>query len=180
MLTGDKAGESRPGITVFHSEMNTPMGIFFLGATSKGVCAVCWSSGSKERFIANASRRVSLAFVRDDGMLGQVKDELNDYFNGKAEAFTVEVDLPGLTGFEQAALQAARNIQYGMIQSYGDVARAAGRPGAARAVGNALGKNPVPIIIPCHRVIKTGGDIGGFTGGLDNKRFLMSLEGIKL
>jgi len=101
------------------------------------------------------------------------------YFAGKPERFDFRLDLSGLTEFERKALRAARGIGYGEVRSYGWVAERAGRPRAARAVGNAMAKNPLPIIIPCHRVIRSDGNPGGFStrGGVETKRRLLALEG---
>ncbi len=100
------------------------------------------------------------------------------YFGGEITDFTDELDLSGATAFQREVWQAARHIPYGETRSYGWVAAEMGRPGAARAVGQALGRNPLPIIIPCHRVLAADGGIGGFGGGIEVKKFLLSLEGI--
>ncbi len=103
--------------------------------------------------------------------------DLRRYFSGERVDFRrYALDLSGSTAFERRVYKAARNIPAGQVRTYGDIARAIGQPGAARAVGNALGKNPVGIVIPCHRVVAADG-IGGFTGGVEWKRKLLRLEG---
>ncbi|MGH9323275.1 MAG: methylated-DNA--[protein]-cysteine S-methyltransferase [Vicinamibacteria bacterium] len=102
------------------------------------------------------------------------------FHDGKRRRFDVPIDLRWGTEFERKVLDAARRIPFGECRCYGDVAKTIGRPNAHRAVGNALGKNPVAIVIPCHRVVASGGGIGGYTGGLDIKRTLMEIEGIEL
>ncbi len=108
----------------------------------------------------------------------QVHRELGEYFCGKRRKFTHPPDLSG-TPFERQVYAALLEIPFGQIETYGTLAKRLGRPGGARAVGNALAKNPLPIVIPCHRVVATG-NIGGFTGGLDVKRALLAHEDIKL
>ncbi len=106
-----------------------------------------------------------------------IAKDLRRYFSGERVDFRgYELDLSGCTEFERRVYQAAREIPAGQVRTYGDIARAIGNPGAARAVGNALGKNPVGIVIPCHRVVASDG-IGGFTGGVEWKRKLLRLEG---
>jgi methylated-DNA-[protein]-cysteine S-methyltransferase len=109
---------------------------------------------------------------------GHVADELRAYFAGELRAFSVPVDLQGVSDFTRKVLEATAEIPYGATVSYGEIARMIGMPGAAQAVGNALGANPVPIVIPCHRVIRSDGSMGWFTGGPGIKRALLRLEGI--
>ena len=101
---------------------------------------------------------------------------LQDYFSGHKVSFPDELDLSSATPFQQAVWQAARQIPYGETRSYGWLAEKAGRPGAARAVGQALSRNPLPVIVPCHRVIAGDGSLGGFSDGLEMKRRLLRLE----
>jgi methylated-DNA-[protein]-cysteine S-methyltransferase len=112
----------------------------------------------------------------NSGYLTDVADRLKRYFNGETEDFTDRLDLSGTTGFQQRVWRLVRNIPRGETRSYGWVARQIGSPKAARAVGQAMGRNPLPIIIPCHRVISSDGKLGGFGGGLEIKRFLLDLE----
>ncbi len=111
---------------------------------------------------------------------GASVNRIQDYYSGKPVAFPDKLDLSGGTEFQQKVWNSCRTIPYGETRSYGWIAQHIGRPEASRAVGNALGKNPVTVIIPCHRVIASDGGIGGFTGGLPAKRRLMKLEGIRV
>lgn len=114
---------------------------------------------------------------RDDGTSVLAAD-LRRYFDGEPVDFAgVEVDLSSRTEFDRAVLAATRSIPYGQTRTYGQIARAIGKPDAARAVGQALGRNPACIIIPCHRVVATNGALGGFTGGVRWKEALLRLEG---
>jgi methylated-DNA-[protein]-cysteine S-methyltransferase len=106
-----------------------------------------------------------------------VRRELESYFAGKQRAFDTPVDWSLVRGFAVGVLQATARVPFGQLTTYRDVAGAAGSPRAARAAGNALGSNPIPIVVPCHRVVHAGGGLGGYTGGLDRKRWLLSLEG---
>lgn len=99
-----------------------------------------------------------------------------NYFSGKRIDFPDKLDLSEATPFQRSVWDAARRIPYGQTESYGWIARKTGKPGAARAMGQALGKNPLPIIVPCHRVISSDGNLGGFTGGLAMKKRLLALE----
>ncbi|WP_017754103.1 methylated-DNA--[protein]-cysteine S-methyltransferase [Calidifontibacillus oryziterrae] len=114
-----------------------------------------------------------------DNMLQLAIDELTEYFNGERERFTMELDLYG-TPFQQKVWKELLKIKYGSTKSYKDISEAISSPKAARAVGSAIGRNPIPIVIPCHRVITSNGRLGGFSGGLDKKEKLLALENIPL
>ncbi|HDR05622.1 MAG TPA: methylated-DNA--[protein]-cysteine S-methyltransferase [Candidatus Marinimicrobia bacterium] len=108
-------------------------------------------------------------------LLSQTKKELTEYFSGERKRFSLPYELSG-TPFQMAVWQNLMAIPYGETVSYGKIAAAAGYPGAFRAVGTAIGQNPLSILIPCHRVIRKNGELGGYAGGLDKKRFLLELE----
>jgi methylated-DNA-[protein]-cysteine S-methyltransferase len=113
--------------------------------------------------------------------LDEVRRELDEYFEGHRRDFDLAIDLSLIrTPFTRRLLQATARIPFGETRTYRDMATAAGNPAAVRAAGNALGHNPIPIVIPCHRVLRTGGSIGGYTGGLDRKVILLATEGITL
>jgi len=111
---------------------------------------------------------------------GHLPDKLKRYFAGERVSFECEIGLDGLGPFEKRVLTEAMKIPYGRVATYGQIAKALGRPQAARAVGNAMAKNPIPIVIPCHRVVRSGGGLGGFGGGLQMKRRLLAMEGVEL
>ncbi len=116
----------------------------------------------------------------DDPILLQAIAELHEYFAGKRRDFAVPIDLQIGTPFQREAWERLRAIPYGKTMSYGEQARAMGRPKAVRAVGGANGKNPIPVIIPCHRVLSSLGKLHGFSGGLDLKRYLLNVEGLSV
>jgi methylated-DNA-[protein]-cysteine S-methyltransferase len=106
--------------------------------------------------------------------------EVREYLDGRRRRFTVPVDLEDVPPFRRRVLRAALRIPYGRTVSYAELARRSGSPRGARAVGQAMATNPVPLVIPCHRVLATGGGLGGYGGGLDLKRYLLALEGVQL
>jgi methylated-DNA-[protein]-cysteine S-methyltransferase len=154
---------------------DAPFGRVFLARTEKGVCRVSFRQGEDE-LLSDLERR-SLLPEMAPAMLDRERRELAEYFDGKRREFEIPIDLRGGTDFQKRVLRATRRIPFGECVRYADIARRIDRPNAQRAVGNALGRNPVAIVIPCHRVIASDGGIGGYTGGLDIKRTLMRIEG---
>jgi methylated-DNA-[protein]-cysteine S-methyltransferase len=112
--------------------------------------------------------------------LDPVRREFDEYFDGRRQDFDVPIDWSYLAGFTREVLRATARIGFGQVSSYAGVAAEAGSPRAVRAAGNALGANPMPVVVPCHRVLRTGGSLGGYTGGLERKEFLLRLEGALL
>jgi methylated-DNA-[protein]-cysteine S-methyltransferase len=164
-------------LDVAWATLDTPLGPIAVFVTPRGVVRVAYE---RENFGAVAdevaervSPRVLIAPQRTDA----VRAELDAYFTKGRRAFDVPIDWTLVHGFNQGVLRATAAIPYGEVASYGDVAAVAGSPRAARAAGNALAGNPIPIVVPCHRVIHADGGLGGYTGGLDRKRFLLNLEG---
>lgn len=139
--------------------------VFDVTATSRGVAALRPGRG---KTVADSGRARSLA--------DRARDELAEYLEGLRSYFTVPVDLSAVAPFQRSVLEAARKIPFGEIRSYGWVAERTGSPRAVRAVGTALGRNPVPIVVPCHRVLRSDGSLGGYAFGLDLKNRLLSLE----
>ena len=156
--------------------LRTPIGRLFVGVSDQGVYDITLGDPGEERYRQQLLERAPEAFP-DPGAVEPALTELDAYFQGRLERFTLAVDLRGVTAFTQRVLRVTRKIRFGQLLSYGDVARRIRAPRASRAVGGALGRNPVPIIVPCHRVVARGGGLGGFTGGLDAKRALLSIEG---
>jgi len=139
------------GSSVRFSSLQTPVGLVFVGVSDGGVCDVTFNEPNEDRY--------------------------RDRLAGTLRRFTVEVDLRAITAFTALVLRVTCDIPFGQVLCYGDVANRIGAPKASRAVGGALGRNPVPIIVPCHRVVAQGGRLGGFTGGLETKRTLLRIEG---
>jgi methylated-DNA-[protein]-cysteine S-methyltransferase len=162
----------------FCAWVDGPFGPVFLAKTQKGICRVSFRK-SEDELLSELERRSLLPEMAPD-KLERERRELFEYFEGRRRRFHLPIDLRWGTAFQRSVLRAASRIPFGQCCCYADVAKRVGRPGAQRAVGNALGKNPVAIVIPCHRVVASGGGIGGYAGGLDIKKTLMALEGIEL
>jgi len=165
-------------VEIYNTKFISPIGTMHLGMTDRGLCCVTWNDSSWYKFLDTAERHFIVNFISGESKFNGIKHELGQYFAGKLKQFTTAVDLFTLTTFQKRVLKAAQAIEYGKVKSYREIANETGCPGASRAVGNALGKNPIPIVIPCHRVIKTDGTLGGFGGGLDIKRYLLRLENV--
>ena len=155
----------------------TPVGPVVLAATPRGLVRVGYTDDGPDAVLEDLAVRLSPRMLEAPARLDPVRRELDEYFAGRRELFAVPVDLALARGFGRRVLAATRAIPFGQVRSYGEVARTAGSPRAARAAGNALGANPVPIVVPCHRVVHAGGGIGGYTGGLERKRVLLAVEG---
>ncbi|MEO6028063.1 MAG: methylated-DNA--[protein]-cysteine S-methyltransferase [Candidatus Binatia bacterium] len=163
---------------VYVGALTTPVGRVLAAIGPKGVVGISFG-GSASTFGATLARRHRVRVVRADARLGKVKRELGEYFGGRRRRLTLPVDLAGVSPFQRRVLAAARRVPAGRVVSYGELARRIGRPGAGRAVGQALGHNPIPIIIPCHRIVAGGGGLGGYVGGAKAKRTLLALEGVQ-
>ena len=157
--------------------VQTPMG--WVGAISRGGKLIATSLPQRSRKAASAACGVEASFGGDDSLLRGLEDDLRAYFEGKAVDFRrYPVDLSGHPPFRRRALMAARLIPYGQVRTYGWLAARCGQPKAARAAGQAMSKNTLPLVIPCHRVVGAGGALTGFGGGLELKRALLAREGI--
>ena len=159
-----------------YDSVRTPIGVVFVAVSDRGVCDVTFGKTSQAAYRRHLSRWAS-EVERDHSAVAAVLEELDAYFTGLRRGFSVPVDLRDVSDFTARVLHETRRIRFGELRSYGDVARRIGSPMASRAVGGALGRNPVPVIVPCHRVIAQGGRLGGFTGGLATKRALLRIEG---
>jgi methylated-DNA-[protein]-cysteine S-methyltransferase len=160
------------------ARVDGPFGPVLLASSPAGLCLVSFRR-SEDSFIDELERIELLPEFAPERLDREVR-QLEDYFAGRLKRFRLPVDLRSITAFQRKVLDAAATIPFGQVVSYGEIAREIGKPGASRAVGNALGRNPVPIVVPCHRVIAAGGAPGGYTGGVRIKRALMRIEGIQL
>ena len=155
----------------FANTIPSPVGALKLVASENGLAAILWENDSPKRV-----RLGALVVSPDHPVLRQTEEELGEYFAGERIAFGVPLD-PAGTDFQKQVWAALLRIPYGETRSYGDLARQLGNPKASRAVGAANGRNPISIITPCHRAIGSDGALTGFAGGLEAKRYLLSLEG---
>jgi methylated-DNA-[protein]-cysteine S-methyltransferase len=138
---------------------------------------VAFPEESVESVLERLAQRLSPRIVEAPASLDPVKRELDEYFAGRRRAFDIPLDWSLIGPFGARVLHVTSEIPYGGVLSYTEVATEAGSPRGSRAAGNALGANPIPIVIPCHRVLRAGGALGGYGGGLDRKRYLLELEG---
>lgn len=156
----------------------TPFGTMYVAATDRGLVRVSWQQRSQETFEREMEERFpDRPVVHDPDALAEVERQLREYFGGDRSRFDLPVDLSALSPFERRVLESARGIPYGQVVPYSELAQRIGKPKAARAVGNALGHNPVAIVVPCHRVVRRDGGLGGYTGGVRYKRDLLKIEG---
>jgi len=156
--------------------MDCPLGRLFVGVSRQGLCAVDFGR-DESAFLARFDRQARLE--RNPRVVSRAIAELREYFSGARKAFTLPVDLSRLTAFQRSVLETACRIPLGQVWTYQRIAQEMHRPKSSRPVGQALASNPIPIVIPCHRVIASDGSLGGYSGGsgLDAKRWLLRLEG---
>ncbi len=165
-------------LDVAYTTLDTPVGPVLVAATRRGLVRISFGDDyDPERVLAELSRRVSPRVIEAPGYFDAVRSELEEYFEGRRTSFALPLDWQLTGGFGRRVLQHTARIPYGGVSTYREMAGAAGSPRGARAAGNALGSNPIPIIVPCHRVLHSGGGLGGYGGGIENKVFLLELEG---
>jgi methylated-DNA-[protein]-cysteine S-methyltransferase len=162
---------------ISYAPVDSPFGTLHAATTRRGLVRIAFPEESVESVLERLARGLSPRIVEAPASLDAVKRELDDYFAGRRLTFEIPLDWSLIGPFGRRVLRATSEIPYGGVLSYTEVAAEAGSPRGSRAAGNALGANPIPIVIPCHRVLRTGGALGGYGGGLDRKRFLLELEG---
>jgi methylated-DNA-[protein]-cysteine S-methyltransferase len=163
-------------VDVAYRTIDSPVGPLLLAATPEGLLRVAYDSEDHDRVLATLAERVSPRILNAPRRLDPAARELDEYFAGARRQFDLPLDLSLSRGFRLTVLSHLPDIGYGQTASYGTVAALAGRPRAARAVGTACASNPLPVVVPCHRVIRADGDIGAYLGGPAAKRLLLGLE----
>jgi methylated-DNA-[protein]-cysteine S-methyltransferase len=164
---------------VAYSRVDSPLGPLMVAATPRGVVRVSYSQfRDDDAVLADLARRVSPRVLEAPARLDGARRELDEYFEGRRTEFDLPIDWALTRGFTTKVLRATAAVGFGQTTTYAEVAGAAGSPRAMRAAGNSLGSNPIPIVVPCHRVLRTGGALGGYTGGVERKEFLLRLEGV--
>jgi methylated-DNA-[protein]-cysteine S-methyltransferase len=158
-------------------EVDSPIGRLLVAVTPRGLARVAFEDEDRDGVLAELASRLSPRILESAAVTGDARRELEEFFAGERTRFGVKVDRRLIHGIARDVLRATSKIPYGDLSTYGGVARQIGRPTAARAVGRALGSNPIPVVIPCHRVIGAGGALTGYAGGLDRKVALLELEG---
>ena len=168
-------------LDVAYATADSPLGPLIVAATPRGLVRVAYAdSTTSDEVLEALAARVSPRVLEAPGRLDEPRRELDEYFAGRRTEFKLPIDWSHLRGFTRKVLRETARIHFGKLRTYADVAAGAGSPRAVRAAGNALGANPMPIVVPCHRVVRTGGGMGGYTGGLERKEFLLRLEGALL
>lgn len=163
---------------VAFATLDTPVGTTSVAATSRGIVSVGLPNHPLDAFVARLAAQISPRVVEAPGKLDLARRELSEFFEGTRREFDLELDwtlVPG--GFYRRVLDATARLPYGAKKTYGEIARSAGNPRAHRAAGTALGTNPLPIVVPCHRIVRAGKDPGNYGGGPELKRWLLELEG---
>jgi methylated-DNA-[protein]-cysteine S-methyltransferase len=165
-------------LDVAYATIDSPVGTLLVAVTTRGLVRIAYlDAAGEDPVLEQLAAAVSPRVLAAPRRLDQPRRELDEYFAGRRARFELAVDWALTRGFGRRVLEATARIPYGSLSTYKDVAAAAGSPRGSRAAGNALGANPLPIVVPCHRVLHTGGGLGGYTGGLERKRVLLRVEG---
>jgi methylated-DNA-[protein]-cysteine S-methyltransferase len=164
-------------VDVAYARADSPLGPLFVAATGRGLVRLAYAASGEDELVADLADAVSPRALESPARLDPFRRELDEYFDGRRHHFEHPLDWRLITGFNRSVLRATARIGYGETSTYVELARRAGSPRGARAVGNALNRNPLPIVVPCHRVLRTGGALGGYGGGLPAKEHLLRLEG---
>jgi len=159
--------------------VESPLGPLLVGVSDRGVCRISFDP-EDDRELETLANRVGPRVLRVARRIDPLRRQLDEYFARRRQEFDVGVDLDGVPAFQQGVLWELVRVPYATTATYGGLAAKIGRPRAARAVGGALNRNPVPIVVPCHRVVGSTGSLVGYGGGLDRKRALLELEGTLL
>ena len=162
--------------TVGYDLLDSPLGPLWVAITGKGVATIHYGAEPPESELRRLVRVYGPGVVPDHRRSSALARELDQYFRGKRRTFDIPVDLAGLTPFQSRVLAQTAKIPFGALLTYRTIATRIGNEKASRAVGGAVGANPIPIIVPCHRVVATDGSLGGYAGGLDAKRRLLEIE----
>ena len=164
-------------VDVSYTTTESPLGDLLVARTDRGLVRLIWLELGLDELLGELAEKVSPRVVEAAAPLDDVRRQLDEYFAGARREFDLDVDLALVGGFRRRALRSLAKVPYGELTTYKAVATSAGNERAVRAAGSAVGANPVPIVLPCHRVVRTGGALGGYGGGLDRKRYLLGLEG---
>lgn len=163
-------------LDVAYRTIDTPVGTLLLAATQKGLVRVAYASQGHDRVLDGLARDVSPRILQDPARLDRVAREIEEYFAGRRRVFGVPLDLQLSHGFRRTVLSHLPEIGYGQTASYAAIAKASGNPKAVRAVGSACASNPLPVVVPCHRVVRSDGTMGQYVGGVGVKEALLTLE----
>jgi methylated-DNA-[protein]-cysteine S-methyltransferase len=155
---------------------DTPIGDLLVGVTERGVCRIHFDP-DPERELESLARQFGPRVLRSARPIDRVRKQLDEYFAGTRRSFDVDWDVRHLPAYNQRVLEELARVEYGSTTTYGTLAAITGNPRAARAIGTVMNRNPIPIVLPCHRVVGAGGKLTGYAGGLERKELLLRLEG---
>lgn len=165
-------------LDVAYATADSPFGRLLLATTERGVVRIGLPNQDSDELLEDLARRVSPRVLEAPQRLDEARRELELYFAGRLTDFDLPLDWSLTQGFRRKAQRAIARIPYGQTRSYTEIAASAGNERAVRAAGTACGANPLPIVVPCHRVLRTGGALGGYGGGLPMKKALLRMEGV--
>ncbi len=165
-------------LDVAYTSVDSPFGPLLVALTSAGLVRLAYANERPDDVLDDLAARVSPRVLEAPARLAEVRRDLDEYFAGRRRRFRTRIDWSLTSGFGRRVLRATSEIPFGGVSTYREIAAAAGSPNGSRAAGNALGANPIPIVVPCHRVLRTGGGLGGYTGGVDRKELLLRIEGV--
>ena len=163
-------------LDIAYRTVDSPVGTLLLAATDEGLVRVAFDREDHDAVLVSLAEKVSPRIMLAPGRLDRAARELDEYFAGGRRAFDLPLDFRLSSGFRRSVLAHLPDIAYGRTESYAQVAAAAGSPRAVRAVGSACASNPLPLVVPCHRVVRSDGSFGGYRGGPEAKRLLLTLE----
>jgi methylated-DNA-[protein]-cysteine S-methyltransferase len=172
-----KAAQREGLVDVAYDLADSPVGELLVAVTDRGLCRIAYRPDAA---LDELSTHFGVRVLRLPKRVDRVLRELDEYFAGKRRAFDVETDLSPVPAFQQEVLRELARVPFGEVTTYGALAARVGRPRAARAIGGAMNRNPIPIVLPCHRVVGSNGKLIGYAGGLDRKEALLRLEGALL
>lgn len=164
-------------LDVAYATVDSPVGPLLVAATPRGLVRISFARERADDVLSELSRHVSPRVLEAPAALDEVRRELDQYFHGRRQRFELPLDRRLSSGFRRRVLERLTRVPYGETVSYAQLAASAGSPRAHRAAGSACGSNPIPIVVPCHRVVRSGGALGQYGGGVEAKRFLLRLEG---
>jgi methylated-DNA-[protein]-cysteine S-methyltransferase len=170
------AAASENLLDVAYDLVDSPVGNLFVAATQRGLCRIVYDA-VPEQELERLARSFGIRVLRSAKPIDPARRELDEYFEGKRRQFDLPVDVALQADFNRRVLRELARVPYGEVVTYGELASRAARPRAARAVGSVMNRNPLPIVLPCHRVIGANGKLVGYGGGLDRKEKLLRLEG---
>jgi methylated-DNA-[protein]-cysteine S-methyltransferase len=166
-------------LDVAYDLVDTPIGTLLIAATERGLCRIAYDADAEQE-VERLARTFGVRVLRSASPIDQARRQLDEYFEGHRLRFELPLDIDSLAEFNRRVLEELARVPYGEVVTYGELALRSARPRAARAVGTVMNRNPLPIVLPCHRVIGSNGKLVGYGGGLERKEALLRLEGALL